>query len=131
MRDPVEKEITVQMERHNIDIMRLQETKIPDSCYEVRNGFTFVFSSVSTIRDHWRVGICYRNYMGKNRNHYKQISSNIMSMEINTHENPLILISAYIPHDDSDNNSRDRVWEDLNGFTRDTRTRSDYRHCIR
>ena len=39
-----------------------------------------------------------------------------MSMEINMHGNPLIIISVYIPHDDSDDNSRDRVWEDLNGF---------------
>ena len=117
MRDPVKREETIlQMERHNIDIMCIQETKIRDSCYEVRKGFTFVFSSVSTIREHWGVGICYRSYMGNYRNYYKQLSSNIMSMEINMHGNPMIIISAYIPHDDSDNNSRDRAWEDLSGF---------------
>ena len=45
MGDPVKREeIVLHMERHNIDIMCLQETKIPDSCYEVRKGFTFVFS---------------------------------------------------------------------------------------
>ena len=54
--------------------------------------------------------------MEKYRNYYKQISSNIMSMEINMHGNPMIIISTYIPHDDSDNNSRDRVWEDLSGL---------------
>ena len=117
MRDPVKREeIILQMGRHNIDIMCLQETKIPDSCYEVIKYFTFVFSSVSKIREHWGVGICYRNYVKKYRNHYKQISSNIMSMEINMHGNPLIIISVYTPHDDSDSNSRDRVCEDLSGF---------------
>ena len=42
-----------------------------------------------------------------------------MSMEIDMHGNPIIIISAYIPHDDSDNNSRDKVWEYLNGFIGD------------
>ena len=99
--------------------MCLQETRIPDSCYEVRKGFAFVFPSVSTIREHWGAGVCCRNYMDKYRNYYKQISSYIMSMEINMHGNPMIIISAYIPHDDSDNNSRDRAWEDLSGFIGD------------
>ena len=58
MRDPVKREeTTLQMERHNIDIMCIQETKIPDSCYEVRKGFTFALSPVSAIREHWGVGI--------------------------------------------------------------------------
>ena len=66
MRDPAKREETiVQMERHNIDIMCLQETKITDSCCEVRKGFAFVFSPVSTIRGHWGVGICYRSLMEK------------------------------------------------------------------
>ena len=56
---------------------------------------------------------------GKYRNYYKQISSNIMSMEIKMHGNPMIIISTYIPHGDSDNNSRDRVWEDLGGYIGD------------
>ena len=63
MKGPVEREEVIrEMERHSSDIMCLQETKIPDACYEVRKGFTFVFSSVSTIREHWGAGICYRNY---------------------------------------------------------------------
>ena len=64
MRDPVKREeVIVQMERYNIDIMCLQEAKIPDSCYEVREGFIFVFSSVSTLREHWGVGNFYRSYV--------------------------------------------------------------------
>ena len=67
VRDPAKREeIILQMERHKIDIMCIQETKIPDCCYEVREGFTFAFSSVSTIREHWGVGICYRNYIQTN-----------------------------------------------------------------
>ena len=68
--------------------------------------------------------------MDKYKNLYKQISSNITPMENNMHGNPMILISAYIPHDDSDNISRDRVWEDLNGFYQG-HTRSNYRHRVR
>ena len=93
--------------------------KIPDSCYEVGKGFTSVFSSVSAVREHWGIGICYRSYMDKYRHYYKQISSNVMSMETNMHGNPIIIISTYIPHDDSDNNPRDRAWEDLSGLIGD------------
>ena len=97
MKGPVKREeIIPQMERHSIDVMCLQEAKIPDSCYEVRKGFTFVFSSVSTISEHWGVGICYGSYMDKYRNYYKQIPSNRMPMEINLHGNPMIIISTYI-----------------------------------
>ena len=61
MRDPVKREeIITQMDANGIDIMCLQETKIPDSCYEVRKGYTFVFSSTSTDREHWGVGLCYK-----------------------------------------------------------------------
>ena len=58
MRDPVKREeIITQMDSNRIDIMCLQETKHPDSCYEVRKGYTFVFSSTSTDREHWGVGL--------------------------------------------------------------------------
>ena len=44
MRDPTKREeIITQMEKNGIGIMCLQETKIPDSCYEVWKGYTFVF----------------------------------------------------------------------------------------
>ena len=49
MRDQVKREeIVTQMDANGIDIMCLQETEIPDSCYEVRKGYTFAFSSKST-----------------------------------------------------------------------------------
>ena len=51
------------MDANGIDIMCLQETKIPDSCYEVRKGYTFVPSSTSTDREHWGVGLCYKRYI--------------------------------------------------------------------
>ena len=35
------------------------------------------------------------------------------------HGNALIIISVYIPHDDSDDNSRDSAWEDLSGLIGD------------
>ena len=55
MRDPVKREVILQMERHRIDIMCVQKAKIPDSCDEVSKGLTFAFSSVGTIREHWGV----------------------------------------------------------------------------
>ena len=118
VRDPVKREeIITQMETNGIDIMCLQETKIPDSCYEVRKGYTFVFSSTSTDREHWGVGLCYKNYIEQYRNYYRQVSSNMIAMELNMHGNPLIIASAYIPHESTnDERTRQRAWEDLTDF---------------
>ena len=64
MRDPVKREeIITQMDTNGIDIMCLQETKNPDSCYE---GYAFVFSSTSTDREHWGVGLCYKTKATEN-----------------------------------------------------------------
>ena len=39
LRDPVKREeILTQMERNGVDIVCLQEAKIPDSCHEARKG---------------------------------------------------------------------------------------------
>ena len=51
------------MEASGIDRMCLQETTNPDSCYEVKKGYTVVFSSTSTDREHWGVGLRYKNYI--------------------------------------------------------------------
>ena len=73
-----------------------------------------VFFSTSTDREHWGVGFCYKNYMGKYRNYYRQISSSLIGMELNMHGNQIIIASAYIPHDNTnDDRIRQRTWEDL------------------
>ena len=114
MRDPVKREdIITQMETNGVDIMCLQETKIPDPCYEVRKGYTFASSSTSTDREHWGVGLCYKNDIETYRNYYRQVSSNMVAMELNMHGNPLITASVYIPHENTnDENIRQRAWED-------------------
>ena len=109
------------MGKNGVYIMCLQETKIPDSCYEVRKGYTFVFSSTSTDREHWGVGLCYKNYIEKYRNYYRQVSSNMIAMELNMHGNPLIITSVYIPHENTnDERIRQRAWEDLTNFITET-----------
>ena len=122
MRDPIKREeIIPQMEKNGIYIMCLHETKIPDSCNEVRKGHTFAFSSASTDREHWGVENCYNNYMEKYRNYYRQVSSNLIAMELNMHGNPIIITFAYIPHDSTnDDRIRQRAWEDLTNFINET-----------
>ena len=122
MEDPVNREeIITQMEANGIHIMCLQGTKIRDSCYKVRKGYTFVFPSTSTDREHWGVGLCYKNYIEKYRNYYRQVSSNMIAMELNMHGNPLIIASVYTPHENTnDERKRQRAWEDLPDFVTET-----------
>ena len=123
LRDPVKREeISTQMETNGVDIMRLQETKIPDACYEVRKGFVFAFSSTSIEREHSGVGFCYKRYIEKCKNYYRQVSSNLIAMELIMHGSPLIrnCIGTY-PHDSTnDDRIRQRAWEDLANFITET-----------
>ena len=82
----------------NIDILCIQETKLPNSTVEKRKRHTFAFPTNSKDnREHHGVGICY-NKMEKYRNNYKQIDNHILTLEI-MHGNPLTIASIHIPHD--------------------------------
>ena len=97
--------------------MCLQETEIPDSCCEVRKGYIFVFSFTSTGREHWGGGFCYKNHIEKYRGYYRQISSNIIAMELNMQGNPLIIASVYITHGCiNDDRIRQRACKDHANF---------------
>ena len=87
----------------------------------MRKGYTFVFPPTSADREHWGVGICYKGYMEKYRNYHRQVSNNLIAMELNMHGNPIMLASAYIPHDDTkDDRIRQRAWEDLTNLINET-----------
>ena len=125
MRDPIKREETITNgKERNIYIYIynvLTGDPIPDSCYEVRKGYSLVFSPTSTDREHRGVGFYYTSCMEKYRNYYRQISSNLIAMELNTHCNPIIITSAYIPHDNTnDDRIRQRTWEDLTNFINET-----------
>ena len=50
----------------------------------------------------------------------------MIAMEFNTHGNPLIIVSVYIPHESTDDERiRPRAWEDLIHFVTYRNTRSD------
>eukprot|EP00972_Heterocapsa_arctica_P045850 6767694-Heterocapsa_arctica.AAC.1 len=46
-------QIMQHMKKHDISILCLQETRIPHSCVEDKQGYTFVFSSNSTSNDEY------------------------------------------------------------------------------
>eukprot|EP00972_Heterocapsa_arctica_P064101 9457859-Heterocapsa_arctica.AAC.1 len=51
--------------------------------------------------------------MERFRNYYQQVDSNMMEIEINMHGDPLVIMSAYIPHDGVHEDSRLKLWEKL------------------
>uniref|UniRef100_UPI00404B0406 endonuclease/exonuclease/phosphatase family protein n=1 Tax=Flavobacterium sp. TaxID=239 RepID=UPI00404B0406 len=105
-------QIIQEMISRKIDIMCIQETKLPSSTVEKRKGHTFVFSTNSKDnREHHGVGICYNNKMEKYRNNYKQINNHILTIEINMHGNPMTIASIYIPHDQTPDIPRQQAWE--------------------
>ena len=104
-------QIVTYLKKNDIDFLCLQETKIPSSSIEQRSNFIFVFSSsVEGGTDHHGVGFCYNRKVEKYRNHYMQHSSHLAEIEINMHGNPLVILSAYMPHDASTETGRLAAW---------------------
>ena len=112
-------QVITYMKKNSIDLLCLQETKIPSSSIERRDKYIFVLSTSETGgTDHHGVGFCY-NRIGKYRNHYLQHSSHLAEMEINLHGNPLVILSAYMPHDASAEIKRLAAWEEMSNRIRD------------
>ena len=93
-------QIIQHMIRHRIDIACLQETHIHGSRIETRDKHSFVFSSSAlNKKEDSGEGFCFRNGFETYRTNYTQISSNVATLELSMHGNPLVFISAYLPHD--------------------------------
>ena len=68
--------------------------------------------------DHHGMGFCYNRRIEKYRNHYIQHSSHLAEMEINMHGNPLVILTAYMPHDASAEIKRLAAWEEMSNRIR-------------
>jgi hypothetical protein len=107
-------QVVTYMKHNSIDLLCVQETKIPSSSIEQRGNYVFVFSSsVEGGNDHHGVGFCYSRKIEKYRNHYVQHSSHLAEIEVNMHGNPLVILTAYMPHDASDETNRLAAWEEV------------------
>ena len=64
------------------------------------------------------VSVTIRRRIDKYRNHYLQHSSHLAEMEINMHGNPLVIHTAYMPHDASDGIQQFVAWEEMSNRIR-------------
>ena len=110
-------QIIQQMIRHRIDVACLQEAHIHDFSIETRDKHSSVLSSNAlNKKEDWGVGFCFRNGFEKYRTNYIQINSNVATLELSMHGNPLVIISAYLPHDavlPLQQPRRTAAWEEL------------------
>ena len=107
------------MQKNSIDSLCLQEAEIPSSSIEQTDQYIFVFSTSETGgTDHHGVGFCYNRRIEKYRNHHIQHSSHLAEMEINMHGGPLVILTAYMPHDASAGIERFAAWEEMSNRIR-------------
>ena len=79
-------QVITQMKKNSIDILCLQETKVPSSSIEQRDKYIFLFSTTETGgTDHQGVGFCYNRKIEKYSNHYIEHRSHLAEMEIHMH----------------------------------------------
>ena len=64
-------QVVIYMKNNSIDLLCMQETKIPSSSIEQRGNYVFVFSaSAEGGNEHHGVGFCYNRSIEKYRDHY-------------------------------------------------------------
>ena len=115
MKDITKREqIITHMIEHKIDILCLQETKMPGSNAERKHTHSFILPIGYSRKGgtSWS-RILLQPQNGKYRNHYIQHSSHLVEMEINSHGNNLVILGVYIPHDLVHEPTRTNIWENL------------------
>ena len=92
----------------------MQETRIPQAAEEIRKGYILLFStSVTQGREQWGVGWCYKETLEPYRVQYTLHSSTLAEIEFNMQGNRLVLMTAYIPHDQVAEETRAQSWDSL------------------
>ena len=108
------------MEKHDIDVAAMQETKIPQAAEERRKAYIPLFPTSATQgREKWGVGWCYKETLEPYRVQFTLHSSTLAEIEFNMQGTRLVLMTAYIPHDQVAEETRAQSWDSLEHRTLD------------
>jgi len=110
--------INHELSRLNIDIAALQETRLPSDGSVRERDYTFFWKGKdpSEPRIHG-VGFAVRNFLMPSVIPPNEGTERILSLRLSTATGNLTLISAYAPTLCSDNEDKDRFYDELSGLT--------------
>ena len=103
------------MERRNVDILCLQETKWKGSkARNIGGGCKLFYNEVDKKRN--RTGIAVREELIESVLEVKRVSDRLMAMKLEVKGSILNIVSAYAPQVDNSIEEKIDFWEDLDGL---------------
>ena len=115
------RELADMMERRNVDILCLQETKWKGSKARNIGGGCKIFYNGADGRKNG-IGIVLREELTKSVLEVKKMSDRLMAMELEVNGSILNIISAYAPQVNNSMEEKNDFWEDLDGLIKSIST---------
>ena len=110
-----ERELADMMERRNVDILCLQETKWKGSKARNIGGGCKIFYNGADGRKNG-IGIVLREELDESILEVKRVSDRLMAMKLEVKGSILNIVSAYAPQVNSSMEEKNDFWEDLDGL---------------
>ena len=113
------RELADMMERRNVDILCLQETRWKGSKARNIGGRCKIFYNGADGRKNG-IGIVLREEMTESVLKVKRVSDRLMAMKLEVNGSILNIVSAYAPQVNNSMEEKNDFWEDLDGLIEST-----------
>ena len=109
------RELADMMERRNVNILCLQETKWKGSkARNIGGGCKLVYNEADGRKN--RIEIVVREELAESVLEVKRVSDRLMAMKLEVNGSILNIVSAYAPQVNSSMEEKNNFWEDLDGL---------------
>ena len=109
------RELADMMERRNVDILCLQETKWKGSkARNIRGGYKIFYKGADKIKN--GIGIVLREELAESVPEVKRVSDRPMAVKLEVNGSILNIVSAYAPQVNYSMEEKNDFWEDLDGL---------------
>ena len=103
------------MERRNVDILCLQETKWKGSkAKNIGGGYKIFYNGADGRKN--KIGIVLREELAESVLEVKRVSDRLMTMKLEVNGSILNIVSAYVPQVNYSMEEKNDFWEDLDGL---------------
>ena len=115
------RELADMMERRNVDILCLQETKWKGSkARNIGDGCKIFYFGADGRKN--GIGIVLREELLESVLEVKRVSNRLMAMKLEVNGSILNIVSAYVPQVNNSMDEKNGFWEDLDGLIESTST---------
>ena len=110
-----ENEVIRKMERYNLDILGLSETKVRGNGMREINGTKYVYTGVTEGRAKGGVGLIVSERWADRLRSWRCVSERCVTIRLRIEGQWISIIQVYAPTDDKDGGIKDAFFEELQG----------------